>query len=178
MKYLVSILKEMNAAATGGNERRSEMSIHDRRPKGLGAASKRDQACLERNADTARDTARKPAVDRLSEKTNAVDIDRSSKSFFKLDRKEPEDVKLSSGHIESTEVVSNGLGLWFGGGHGKSFYGSVNKEGLQQELERLEKTPLPPTPNTLADQMRRGKRRHEHDTPDTIRCEQSIEEPI
>lgn len=52
MKYLVSVLREMNLAATGGDERRSEMSICNQSPKDLGATSKRGEGRLRANEDS------------------------------------------------------------------------------------------------------------------------------
>ena len=83
MKYLVSILKEMNLAATGHDERRSEMHRHNRPQEDLGPASKQDEGRLKENGDAARhaapeeaiseDAGAAPSGEQLSEKTQAVD---------------------------------------------------------------------------------------------------------
>lgn len=52
MKHLLSILKEMNRAATARVEMNTHMSIHSLPPKGLAASSKRDEGRLEANEDS------------------------------------------------------------------------------------------------------------------------------
>jgi hypothetical protein len=169
VNYLVSILKEMNRAATGGNERRSEMSIHNRPQEGLGPGSKRDEGRFEEDGDAAphaapekathKDAGAEPPKEQPIEDVDAVDTAASLGASFELDLQTGKNEKFLSGRIDSADIITCGFGLSYSGKYQKSFYGSVNKEELKKALERLENTPLPPKRNTLADQMRRGKRR-------------------
>ena len=64
---------------------------------------------------------------------------------------------------EQAAIVTNGLGLWYGSGYGKSFHGSANREEIETSLERLHRAGIPPTLHALADEMRRGKRVRKRD---------------
>ena len=60
--------------------------------------------------------------------------------------------------VEQAAIVTSGLGLWYGSGYGKGFHGSINKEEIEEALDRLSRAGIQATLHSLGEELVRGKR--------------------